>query len=81
MCGYGRSHGLGRSHGQMRHASIIREHLRSASKRKIPTSLIVKQVMVDASVVPFGSMLTNAVQDRVGRAVQMMSITGMLLHI
>ena len=81
MCGYGRSHGLGRSHGQMRHASIIREHLRSASKRKIPMSLIVKQVMVDASVVPFGSMLTNAVQDRVGRAVQMMSITGMLLHI
>ena len=81
MCWYGRSHGLGRSHGQMRHASIIREHLRSASKRKIPTSLIVKQVMVDASVVPFGSMLTNAVQDRVGRAVQMMSITGMLLHI
>ena len=44
-------------------------------------SLIVKQVMVDASVVPFGSMLTNAVQDRVGRAVQMMSITGMLLYI
>ena len=81
MCWYGRSHGLGRSHGQMRHASIIREHLRSASKRKIPTRLIVKQVMVDASVVPFGSMLTNAVQDRVGRAVQMMSITGMLLHI
>ena len=81
ICWYGRSHGLGRSHGQMRHASIIREHLRSASKRKIPMSLIVNQVMVDASVVPFGSMLTNAVQDRVGRAVQMMSITGMLLHI
>ena len=51
MCGYGRSHGLGRSHGQMRHASIIREHLRLASKRKITMSLIVKQVMVDASAV------------------------------